>query len=204
VAVHECDGSIRLHEYRERGLGRWLAGLLVPVVLVAVFWAFTLWGFSTWVGGSGMVRLIALVAALFVVPIVLVVAVGAVRGRLAQGSWRRRRPAEPVGRRPSGYATTLCPHGIALQHAGELGRLVPWSDVADLRVFPSTSGGGAVVAARLRPMAEPTGLPAVARLVEDASVPDDPAWLWLGGVRDTAEAQEVTARVARWRETATR
>jgi hypothetical protein len=204
VDVHECDGSIRLHEYRERGLGRWLAGLLAPVVLVAVFWAGTLWGFSKWVGGSGMLRLVALVATLFVVPIVLVVAVGAVRGRLAQGSWRRRRPAEPVGRRPSGYATQLCPHGIALQHAGELGRLLPWSDVADIKVFPSASGDGGVVAARLHPMVEPTGLPAVARLVDDASVPDDPAWRWLGGARDAAEAQEITARVGSWRETATR
>lgn len=202
--MHECDGSVRLHEYREPGLGRWLTGLLVPVVLVVVFWAATLWGFSTWVGGSGMVRLVALVVALFVVPIVLVVAVGAVRGRLAQGSWRRRRPPEPVVRRPSGYATQLCPHGIALQHAGELGRLLPWSDVADIRVFPSTAGGGGVVGARLRPLVEPTGLPALVRLVEDSSVPDDPDWLWLGGVRDSAEAEEITARVGRWRETATR
>ncbi len=202
--MHECEGSLRLHEYRSPGLAAWLARLLVPVVLVVLFWVGTLWGFSKWVGGPGMLRLVALVVALFVVPIVVVVAVGAVRGRLAQGSWRLRRPTEPVVRRPSGYAAQLCPHGIALQHAGEAGRLLPWSDVTDIRVFPSTSGRGGVVAARLRPLVEPTGLPAVARLVEDSSVPDDPDWLWLGGVRDPAEAGEITARVGRWREAAPR
>ncbi|MFG1954297.1 hypothetical protein [Micromonospora sp. NPDC048830] len=202
--MHECDGSIRLREYHEPGLGRWLVKLLIPVAIVAAFWVGTLWAFSKRLDGSEMLWLTAGLVVICAVPVALAVIGGTLRGRLAQGSLRLRRPDGPAAHRPTGYATQLCPHGIALQHADEVGRLLPWSDVADIRVFPARSGRGGVVAGRLRSFTEPTGLPAVARLVEDGSVPDDPAWLWLGGVRDAAEADRVAAQTGRWRETASR
>jgi hypothetical protein len=202
--MHECDGSIRLREYREPGLGRWLVKLLIPVGIVAVFWVCTLWAFTRRFDSSEMVLLTAGLVVICVVPVALALISGTLRGRLAQGSLRLRRPEGPVAHRPTGYAAQLCPHGIALQHGSEVGRLLPWSDVADIRVFPAKSGRGGVVAARLRSFTEPTGLPAVARMVQDGSVPDDPAWLWLGGVRDTAEAGQVAAQAGRWRETASR
>ncbi|MFF5072097.1 hypothetical protein ACFY2R_13070 [Micromonospora olivasterospora] len=178
--------------------------LLIPVVIVAAFWVWTLWGFSKQLDRAEMVRLTAGLVVICVVPVALALVVGIVRGRLAQGRRPRRPEGAPKGRWSAGYATRLCPHGIVLRHANEAGRLLPWSDVADIRVFPASSGRGGVVAARLRSFTEPTGLPAVARIVEDGSVPDDPAWLWLGGVRDAAEGDRVAAQTGRWRETAPR
>lgn len=201
--MHECDGSVGLREFRDPRLRRWLWTLLIPVGIVAAFWAGTLWAFSKRLDSSEMFRLTLGLVAICVAPVALAVITGAVRGRLAQGSLRLLPAQGRAVRRPTGYAAQLCPHGVALQHADEVGRLLPWCDVADLRVFRTANGGG-VVAARLRAFVKPTGLPAVARLVEDGSVPDDPAWLWLGGVRTAAEARRIESLVDQWRHTASR
>ncbi|WP_428962492.1 hypothetical protein [Micromonospora fluostatini] len=195
--MHDCDEVIGLREYRDPRKPWWLLLLLAFVVGVAALWAPTLWGGFRELSTAGKV-----VAVLWPVVIVAVLLLPALTRRGSRGV--ARGGLRSAGGPAAGSAARLCPHGVGLPHGGPAGRLLPWSDVADLRVFPDAKGRGGMVGARLRAHVEPTGLPPLARMIEDGSVPDDPSWRWLGAVRDSAEAERVTARSRGWRQTTPR
>ncbi|TDC38146.1 hypothetical protein E1211_08100 [Micromonospora sp. 15K316] len=192
--MHGCDASIGLRDHRPLGLGRWLVLLLTTAGIVVVSWVGIRWSLSSEGALAVSVRL-GVMACVFVM-LVLALWLTVNRASRPPGGGGQSQP--DLSRQSWRYAADLCPHGIAL-FAGR-GPLLPWSHVSAIQVYLTGPGRGGAVAARLRSFAEPTGLPAVARMVNDRSVPDDPSLIWLGNVRNAAEADRVRTQTSRWRD----
>ncbi|MET7752512.1 hypothetical protein [Micromonospora sp. NPDC005367] len=192
--MHECDASIGLRDHRPLGPGRWLVLLLTTVGIAVVLWAGVRWNLSSEDALAVSVRLG--VAAWILVMLAFTLWLAVNRTRRPPGNGKQPQPGTP--RRSGRYAADLCPHGVTL-FAGR-GPLLPWSHVTALQVYPTGTGRGGAVAARLSSFAEPTGLPAVARMVTDGSVPADPSVFWLGHVKNAAEADRVRTRTSQWRD----
>ncbi|MEU4681083.1 hypothetical protein [Micromonospora sp. NPDC023737] len=196
--MHECDASIGLRDRRALGAGRWLALLLTTVGIAVVLWAGVRWNLSSESALAFYVRIG--VAAWILVMLTGALWLAANRTRRPPGQGEQPQPDRP--RKSGRYAADLCPHGVTLL-AGR-GPLLPWSHVTAIQVHPTGSGRGGAVAARLSSSAEPTGLPAVARMVTDGSVPADPSVIWLGHVKNAAEADRVRTQPSRWRDRTSR
>jgi hypothetical protein len=152
---------------------------LIPAVVLSV-WFYQL--------GGGWRAVIPVIA------IALLFAVWA--GRPRAGAPRPGAGSRTSGR-PSGvssYAATLCPHGVQLRRPGTEPVLLDWSQIREVEIYPHRSG--AVVAARLAPGADPIGMPAAHRLVNE--LPADPDLRWLGRL-GTADAEAIRSSVSGWR-----
>ncbi|WP_139337996.1 hypothetical protein [Micromonospora avicenniae] len=196
--VHECDASIGLRDHRPLGPGRWLVLLLTTVGIAVVLWVGVRWNLSS---ESVLAFYVRIGVAVWIF-MMLVFALWLAVNRTGQPTGRGKEPQPGIPRRSGRYAADLCPHGVTL-FAGR-GPLLPWSHVTAIQVYPTGTGRGGAVAARLSSFAEPTGLPAVARMVTDGSVPADPNLFWLGHVKNAADADRVRTRTSQWRDRTSR